>query len=153
MPQLRKLFPPGPGESWTAGFLRHQIFEKKSNEVPESLTQTLYDWLPKTAARLMKGLFRIALQKKLARVPAECLRWSIMLEKRIRENASFARQFAAPLDCERPETEGDYLCEEVLKLMETHPENFPLKEVISDQDRSALLRSFGSVGYVRFAYL
>jgi len=99
----------------------------------------------------MRGMFEIALRKKVPRTAKMCLQWAIRLDKRMLEEHSFARQFAysanvSPITFQRIDRSQGFLKEEVLSILESDPEFFTVQSLF-DEDKTFVLRKMGAKVY------
>ncbi len=112
------------------------------------------NYIMQNMVRLSRGLFEIALRKKLPQTVRQCLQWSIRLEKRMLEANSFARQFAmsanvSPMAFRRGHQAGGFLKEEVLRIMESNPDQFTVQSIF-DEDHVFVAKKLGARVYVTF---
>ena len=112
------------------------------------------NYIMQNVVRLSRGMFEIAIRKKLPRTARQCMQWSIRLEKRMLEDHSFARQFAYsanvnPMNFHRTHQSMGFLKEEVLRIMESAPDQFTVQSIFDD-DRIFVAKKLGARVYVSF---
>jgi hypothetical protein len=110
------------------------------------------NYIVQNVVRLMRGMFEIALQRRVYATAKECLRWTIRLGKRMLEQHSFARQFASSANVSlftsnRGQEHMGYLKEDVLMVMESQPDKFTLIDIF-EEDKIFVIKTLGSPAYV-----